>query len=74
MLPRLFEPFFTTKQTGKGLGLGLAIVSSIARDCGGSLWARNEAEGGAAFVLKLRRARIVAPASAGQADAAPPSL
>lgn len=56
VLPRLFEPFFTTKAMGKGLGLGLAIASSIARDCGGSLSAYNEAGGGAAFVLTLRRA------------------
>ena len=57
VLPRLFEPFFTTKEMGQGLGLGLAICSSIARDCGGSLVARNNAQGGAAFVLTLRRAR-----------------
>lgn len=60
VLPRLFEPFFTTKETGKGLGLGLAIVSSIARDCGGSLSARNQRGGGAAFVLTLRRAATAA--------------
>nr|WP_245253680.1 ATP-binding protein [Paraburkholderia sp. LEh10] len=57
VLPRLFEPFFTTKEMGQGLGLGLAICSSIARDCGGSLVARNNAQGGAEFVLTLRRAR-----------------
>ncbi|MBN3760142.1 sensor histidine kinase [Burkholderia sp. Ac-20365] len=56
VLPRLFEPFFTTKEMGQGLGLGLAICSSIARDCGGSLIARNNAQGGAEFVLTLRRA------------------
>lgn len=55
VLPRLFEPFFTTKGMGQGLGLGLAIASSIARDCGGSLVARDLPEGGAAFVLTLRR-------------------
>ncbi|MDE1178912.1 ATP-binding protein [Paraburkholderia sp.] len=60
VLPRLFEPFFTTKEMGQGLGLGLAISSSIARDCGGTLIARNAADGGAQFVLTLRRARVAA--------------
>jgi two-component system C4-dicarboxylate transport sensor histidine kinase DctB len=55
ILPRIFEPFFTTKPMGQGLGLGLAIASTIARDCGGSLIARDLPEGGAGFVLTLRR-------------------
>jgi two-component system C4-dicarboxylate transport sensor histidine kinase DctB len=63
VLPHLFEPFFTTKEMGQGLGLGLAISSSIARDCGGSLVARNGPHGGASFVLTLRRARVQASPS-----------
>ncbi|WP_019936424.1 ATP-binding protein [Bordetella sp. FB-8] len=57
VMPRIFEPFFTTKEMGQGLGLGLAISSSIARDCGGSLAAQNAPGGGALFVLMLRRAQ-----------------
>lgn len=70
-MPRLFEPFFTTKGAGKGLGLGLAIASSIARDCGGTLAAHNEAGGGAAFVLTLRRATASVSSAVAQRDAAP---
>ena len=65
VMSRIFEPFFTTKEMGQGLVLGLAISSSIARDCGGSLTAQNAPGGGALFVLMLRRAQaasIDAPA------------
>ena len=55
-LPRLFEPFATTKEPGKGLGLGLAISSSIARELGGDLKGRNGPERGAEFTLSLQRA------------------
>lgn len=60
VMPRIFEPFFTTKEMGQGLGLGLAISSSIARDCGGSLTVQNAEGGGARFVLTLRRAQACA--------------
>ncbi|CAJ9736365.1 C4-dicarboxylate transport sensor protein [Burkholderia pseudomallei] len=60
VMPRLFEPFFTTKQTGKGLGLGLAISQAIVDEFGGRLHARNgsgvEPElGGAVFIVELHR-------------------
>jgi two-component system C4-dicarboxylate transport sensor histidine kinase DctB len=48
----LFEPFFTTKPCGKGLGLGLAISSSIVQAMNGQLTAHNRA-GGAEFVVRL---------------------
>jgi PAS domain S-box-containing protein len=50
-LERMFEPFFTTK--GTGLGMGLAICSSIIKDHGGRIWAENNPEGGATFFIEL---------------------
>jgi two-component system C4-dicarboxylate transport sensor histidine kinase DctB len=49
----LFEPFFTTKPSGAGLGLGLAISSSIVQAMGGTLAAGENPGGGAVFVLAL---------------------
>jgi two-component system C4-dicarboxylate transport sensor histidine kinase DctB len=53
VVARLFEPFFTTKPPGKGLGLGLAISSSIVQAMNGHLTAQNCADGGAQFELQL---------------------
>nr|WP_235859762.1 ATP-binding protein [Tranquillimonas rosea] len=52
-LESLFEPFYTTKAPGDGVGLGLAISSSIVADLGGRLTAHNGDEGGAVFELRL---------------------
>jgi two-component system C4-dicarboxylate transport sensor histidine kinase DctB len=51
--PHLFEPFFTTKPSGEGLGLGLAISSSIVVAMNGRLTAHNRPEGGACFEVSL---------------------
>jgi two-component system C4-dicarboxylate transport sensor histidine kinase DctB len=53
VVQHLFEPFFTTKPSGKGLGLGLAISSSIVQAMNGQLTAHNHAQGGAEFVVRL---------------------
>jgi signal transduction histidine kinase len=52
-LARLFEPFFTTKPAGHGTGLGLAISNEIVLEHGGTMYAENDAQGGARFRIEL---------------------
>jgi two-component system C4-dicarboxylate transport sensor histidine kinase DctB len=61
--PHLFVPFYTTKASGKGLGLGLAISSSIVQAMDGRLTAYNHTGGGAEFMVRLPAAQ---PAAAGE--------
>ena len=50
---RIFDPFFTTKDPDKGKGIGLAVSYGIIRDHGGTIWAENNDEGGATFIIEL---------------------
>lgn len=50
-LERIFAPFVTSK--AEGIGLGLAICRTIVQAHGGSLWASNRSEGGAALHVML---------------------
>jgi C4-dicarboxylate-specific signal transduction histidine kinase len=49
---RIMEPFFTTKPVGKGMGLGLSLARSIARQHGGDLTV-GEHQGHTCFTLAL---------------------
>jgi signal transduction histidine kinase len=53
---RIFEPFYrlpgATERDG-GVGLGLALVKSIAERHGGTVFCENQAGGGACFVIRL---------------------
>lgn len=48
---RVFDPFFTTKKRGLGTGLGLTMVSQIARSHGAQVEVHREPQGGTRFSL-----------------------
>ncbi|WP_231704093.1 sensor histidine kinase [Cochlodiniinecator piscidefendens] len=52
-LSELQEPFVTTRESGRGMGLGLAISTSIIHDHGGAVTAKNNDAGGAVFVVSF---------------------
>ncbi|MGH9522851.1 MAG: sensor histidine kinase, partial [Terriglobales bacterium] len=53
LLPRLFEPFLTTKETGKGVGLGLAISKTIIERHGGQIEVESQPGRGTTFYVFL---------------------
>jgi two-component system, NtrC family, sensor kinase len=53
ILPRIFEPFLTTKETGRGVGLGLAISHSILERHNGNIEVQSEAGRGTTFTVTL---------------------
>ncbi|MFC7451529.1 PAS-domain containing protein [Insolitispirillum peregrinum] len=53
LLPRIFEPFFTTKEQGKGTGLGLPMVYSVAEHMGGIIDVESEVRVGSLFTVLL---------------------
>lgn len=50
-LKRIYEPFFTTKPSGKGTGLGLAMVYAIVKNHGGTIGCASNVGEGTAFSL-----------------------
>lgn len=52
-LARALQPFFTTKETGAGMGLGLFVADSVARQLGGRLLLESAPGQGTTATLEL---------------------
>ena len=66
IIDRIFEPFFTTKDTGRGFGIGLSVVKTLANKVSGSLTAANSTSGsGAVFTLELPLSNVPASTKTG---------
>jgi PAS domain S-box-containing protein len=51
IIGRIFEPYFTTRKTGKGSGMGLAVVHGIIGNHGGAITVVSEPQKGSSFTF-----------------------
>ena len=67
VIERIFEPFFSTKETGKGTGMGLAMVHGLVHEHGGHVVVESEPGRGSRF-------RVLWPAATSEVPTAPSPL
>ena len=70
---KIFEPFFTTKDVGKGTGLGLAMVYSLAKQNHGHVEVHSQIGQGATFTLCLPAA-VATPATGVESEPDPAAM
>lgn len=51
IVKRVFDPYFTTKETGKGTGMGLAVVHGIVKNHGGGIKVQSKVNEGTVFTV-----------------------
>lgn len=58
-IEKIFDPYFTTKQTGKGTGMGLAVVSGIIKSYDGFVRVHSKVNEGTSIKLFLPQVKGV---------------